>query len=227
MLGSSAAEGILLALPGETSAMPPTSRVRNRVVVVCAVFLLAVAVVACVYRGEIRAFRYRNVTEVRVVEDSDWFDYPVGPPNARGYYRAQKFGEDRHLGEDWNGRGGGNSDFGDRVYSVADGTVAFARHCDLGWGNVVRMAHPVTGEEVVEAVYGHLDAIRVKEGDSVRRGQVIGTIGNADGRYPAHLHFEIRREVGLPLGSGYGDDPDGLFLDPTGFIDKHRKRPRS
>ena len=37
------------------------------------------------------------------------FDFPVGPPDAQGYYDAQSFGRNRHLGEDWNGNGGGNS----------------------------------------------------------------------------------------------------------------------
>jgi hypothetical protein len=43
----------------------------------------------------------------------DGFDYPVGKPNGKGYYNAQKFGENTHLGEDWNGVRGGNSDLGD------------------------------------------------------------------------------------------------------------------
>ena len=31
------------------------------------------------------------------------FDFPVGKPDAVGYYNAQEFTENDHLGEDWNG----------------------------------------------------------------------------------------------------------------------------
>ncbi|HEY9169431.1 MAG TPA: hypothetical protein VIN72_08085 [Lutibacter sp.] len=36
---------------------------------------------------------------------SDGSDFPVGKPNAKGYYDAQPFGKNRHLGSDWNGKG--------------------------------------------------------------------------------------------------------------------------
>ena len=59
-----------------------------------------------------------TVTE-RGIPVSDGFDFPVGPPDAKGYYDAQSFGKNRHLGSDWNGVGGGNT----RVeVQVASGT---------------------------------------------------------------------------------------------------------
>ena len=76
------------------------------------------------------------------------FDFPVGPPNAKGYYNAQPFGKNDHLGEDWNGRKGGNSDLGDPIYSIADGIVVFAEDAGGGWGNVVRICHNIgTGKK--------------------------------------------------------------------------------
>ena len=54
------------------------------------------------------------------------FDFPVGKPDGYGYYNAQKFGENNHLGDDWNGVGGGNTDYGDSIFSVANGQVIFA-----------------------------------------------------------------------------------------------------
>lgn len=57
----------------------------------------------------------------------DGFDFPVGKPDAKGYYDAQSFGKNNHLGSDWNGNGGGNSDFGDDVFSIADGVVFLCR----------------------------------------------------------------------------------------------------
>ena len=200
------------------------SRSSGNLLLVFLVVFLAV-MVRLVFWGEIKAFIHRDYVEVPVVSGSNWFDYPVGAPNAKGYYSAQKFGgESSHLGEDWNGIGGGNSDYGDAVYSVADGTVSFAEDVKLGWGNVVRIVHPVNGNDPVEAVYAHFAKIKVHKGEKVKRGQVIGTIGDAGGIYLAHLHFEIRREVGLPLGGGYGSNDEGLFYDPSNFIAHHRKR---
>ncbi|MBT3222375.1 MAG: hypothetical protein HN348_25150 [Proteobacteria bacterium] len=61
------------------------------------------------------------------VQPVDGFDFPVGPPNASGYYDAHSYGgRNYHLGEDWNGVGGGNTDLGDSVHAVADGMVVAA-----------------------------------------------------------------------------------------------------
>jgi murein DD-endopeptidase MepM/ murein hydrolase activator NlpD len=198
----------------------------RRAVKIAAVGVVLIAIaLAWRFSGKIRAFYYRNYTEVRVVDDSDWFDYPVGAPNAKGYYRAQRFGgRHEHLGEDWNGMGGGDSDCGDPIYSIAGGRVSYVGDAGGGWGNVVRIVHPVDRAHSVEAVYAHLSETGVRKGQSVRRGQVIGNMGNVNGLYQAHLHLEIRSRVGAEIGRGYGEDPDHIYLDPSRFIDMHRKR---
>ncbi|MEL7531455.1 MAG: M23 family metallopeptidase [Bacteroidota bacterium] len=153
---------------------------------------------------------------------ADGFDFPVGPPDAKKYYNAQPFGENLHLGDDWNGRGGGNSDLGDPVYSVARGLVVEANDFGGGWGNVLRIVHQLdSAGRQVESLYAHLDTILLEEGDFVERGDQIATIGNANGAYWAHLHLEIRAKVGLALGGGYSQNTDG-YLDPTLFIREHR-----
>jgi len=50
---------------------------------------------------------------------------------------------------------------------------------------------------------------------------MIGTIGTANGSYLAHLHFEIRDDLELPIGGGYSSDIEG-YLNPTEFIKEHR-----
>lgn len=149
------------------------------------------------------------------------FVFPVGPPGAEGYYDAQPFGENQHLGSDWNGVRGGNSDLGDPVYSAAAGRVSFAEDVGGGWGRVVRVVHRLPGGEQVESLYAHLDSISVQRGDTLTRGQQLGTIGTAHGKYLAHLHFEIRVRVGAPLGGGYGVPEQGQ-VDPTAFLRAHR-----
>jgi murein DD-endopeptidase MepM/ murein hydrolase activator NlpD len=150
----------------------------------------------------------------------DGFDLPVGPPDADGYYDAQPFGQNDHLGNDWNGNGGGDSDHGDPVFSVASGWVVFAEDLGGGWGNVVRVVHHC-GDDTVESIYAHLATIAVAPGSRVGRGDPIGAIGDAGGLYPAHLHLELRSVAGLPIGAGYGRDARA-HLDPTAFIASHR-----
>lgn len=158
------------------------------------------------------------------LEPSLRFDFPVGPPDAEGYYDAQGFGENFHLGEDWNGEGGGNTDLGDPVHAIAHGEVTFAEDAGKGWGNVVRIVHHVRRQgrsDFVESLYAHLDTIEVEVGDLVSRGQIVGAIGDAGGTYVPHLHFEIRRTPDLPIGPGYSPD-NSQWLDPSAFIEEHR-----
>lgn len=153
---------------------------------------------------------------------SDGFDFPVGKPDAEGYYDAQHFGENNHLGEDWNGNGGGNTDWGDPVYAIAHGKVSVAKDVGGGWGNVVRIIHTLSSGEQVESLYAHLDEVFIEEGETVKRGENIGTIGTAGGQYWAHLHFEIREKVGMPIGNGYSEHSLG-YVNPSKFI--YRNRP--
>lgn len=155
---------------------------------------------------------------------ADGFDFAVGAPDGAGYHDAQPFGgAAAHLGEDWNGAGGGDTDLGDPVAAIAAGRVTFAADIGGGWGNVVRIAHVYRdrgARHEVESLYAHLDRVQVTPGEVVARGQLIGTIGTAHGHYLAHLHLELRAAIGLPLGGGYGA-PAGQ-LAPTPFIAAHR-----
>jgi len=153
------------------------------------------------------------------------FDFPVGKPDAKGYYNAQKFGKNTHLGDDWNGLGGGNTDLGDTVYAIANGYITFAEDIYGGWGNVVRILHqlpPGKPYDQVESLYAHLDTIFAQPQSYVRIGTPVGTIGTNHGQYYAHLHLELRHIAGLPIGGGYSTDTTG-YLDPTRFIKANRK----
>lgn len=156
----------------------------------------------------------------------DGFDYPVAPPDAKRYFKARGFLPNglEHLGEDWNGDGGGNSDFGDYVYATADGVVFFSKVYNNGWGHVIRLLHnygTASEPKYIESLYAHVASSWVREGYLMKRGEVIGTIGNAKGKYHAHLHFEMRKEAGKDIRCGYDGDTLG-FVDPTAFIEAHR-----
>ncbi len=166
-----------------------------------------------------------NITtekELDTIRLTNGFDFPVGKPDAKKYYNAQKFGDNNHLGDDWNGIGGGNTDLGDPIYSIGNGYVSFAKNVYGGWGNVIRIIHFIDKENQVESLYAHCNEIFVKKGEYIKKGQKIGTIGTNDGTYPAHLHLELRNEVGLPIGDGYSSNTKG-YLNPTKFIKNNRK----
>ncbi len=155
---------------------------------------------------------------------ADGFDFPVGKPNAKGYYNAQKFTRNHHLADDWNGVGGGNTDLGDPIYSIANGIVVQTHNYGPPWGRIVRILHNAGTAErpvYVESLYAHMRTILIKRGGVVKRGQKIGTIGNANGTWWAHLHLEIRTSINKSIGVGYSRDTTG-YTDPTKYIKKHR-----
>jgi murein DD-endopeptidase MepM/ murein hydrolase activator NlpD len=192
-------------------------------------FFLVFILFACVSAQEdqlslpadVSSFRHDSTFIVPKEYVANRFDFPVGKPDAEGYFNAQKFGKNTHLGDDWNGLGGGDSDLGDPIYAIASGYVTYATDHNHSWGNVIRITHYLPDSSQVESLYAHCNKMLVEVGHWVSVGEQIGTIGNAHGNYKAHLHLELRDEVGLPVGVGYSKDTDG-YIDPTEFIETHR-----
>jgi len=164
------------------------------------------------------------------------FAYPVGEKEFitekndlwDAWYNAQDFGENRHVGEDWNKTTGGDTDCGEPVYATADGEIKFAGDAGPGWGNVIIVEHIAPDGTAVRSLYGHLNTIAKHEGKVLRR-EAIGTIGNANGRYLCHLHFEIKwkeNAVWEAVGPGYSDNRHG-WTDPSEFIEKQRDVPEN
>jgi murein DD-endopeptidase MepM/ murein hydrolase activator NlpD len=156
---------------------------------------------------------------------ADGFDFPVGKPDAEGYYKARGFRSHGHLGEDWDGVRGGDTDLGDPIYSVGDGLVVFARDCHMGWGNVLIVRHSYREGgtiKTVDALYGHLNSMLVHRGQAVTRGQKIATMGTAHGLYDAHLHLEIRKNLEIGMSRAAFAQDFSNYYDPTQFIQTHR-----
>jgi murein DD-endopeptidase MepM/ murein hydrolase activator NlpD len=137
---------------------------------------------------------------------------------------AQDFTVNNHLGEDWNANSGGNTDCGEPVYAAADGIIVYAENAGTGWGNVVIIEHNLPDGKKVQTLYGHLQKMVRTSGETKMREQ-IGEIGNADGRYLCHLHFELREDT-CPMwnqaGNGYDNENAG-WRDPSDFIDNYKK----
>ncbi len=189
-------------------------------------FSFLILLSSCNSHGKIRG-QIENKNQIKItvnydtIQFTDGFDFPVGKPDARAYYNAQKFTENDHLGEDWNGIGGGNTDLGDPIHAIANGYVSFSENVNGGWGNVIRIIHFIDSNKQVESLYAHCDNRLIQEGEFVKKGTQIATIGTNGGQYLAHLHFELRDVVNLPIGRGYSINTEG-YLDPTTFINKNR-----
>jgi len=181
---------------------------------------------------------------------ADGFDFPVGNVNGTGTYIdkatgiqhngwlvATKFGEHYSLGihpaEDWNGAGGGDTDYGQEVYSVANGRVAYAQDFGQPWGNMVVIDHTFYENyerRTIRSIYAHLSQIHVQAGNAVTRRQQIGAIGKDPNKtFPAHLHLELRWDLDIdptywPSSNGKDDAwVNEHYAAPTGFINSHRK----
>jgi len=159
--------------------------------------------------------------ETATVRVADGFDLPVGRDGTKQYFKARGFRANGHLGEDWNGVGGGDTDLGDPVYAIAHGLVVFARDYRLGWGNVVIVRHAYVEEgatRYVDSLYGHLHEMLVTEGQQLSRGQKLGTIGNNRGMYDAHLHFELRKNLSVGMHRNSFPRDASVYWDPAEFI---------
>jgi murein DD-endopeptidase MepM/ murein hydrolase activator NlpD len=180
------------------------------------ILLLSLAVLADVASG----------IDVAATLVADGFDFPVGRPNGNGYHRSRGFRAYGHLGDDWNGNGGGDTDLGDPVYAIANGVVVFAQNFGHGWGNVVIVRHVYEergGQKFVDSLYGHLDRIGVRFGQMLKRGAVLGTIGTGGGLYPAHLHLELRKDIRVGMARHRFPHDDQVYWDPFQFINARRR----
>lgn len=158
---------------------------------------------------------------------ADGFEFPVGRPNAEGYYKARGFWPNGHLGEDWNGRKGGNTDLGDPVTAMGNGVVVYSDDFKMGWGNVVIIRHAYREKNgrvyFVDSLYGHLERRMVRLYEKVRRGQQIGTIGRGPrNMYYAHLHFEVRKNLAIGMNRSKYPRDYSSYHSPTHFINANR-----
>ncbi len=75
---------------------------------------------------------------------------------------------------------------GTPIFAPADGIISKVGK-NKGLGNMVVISHLNN----MQTRYGHMQDILVKKGQSVKRGDVIGTVGNTGRSTGPHLHFEV------------------------------------
>ena len=94
------------------------------------------------------------------------------------------------------------NDVGTPVYAPADGVVEFAGHSGGGYGIILTINHGFG----YETLYGHLSATVVKEGQKVKRGDLIARSGNTGLVSGPHLHYEVHL-------NGVRQNPIDYFMD--------------
>ena len=103
-----------------------------------------------------------------------------------GGYISSYYGEKRsnsyHKGLDIA------ENLGEEIISSFEGKVIFAGYNDGGYGNLVIVQH----SDDMKTYYAHLNEIYVSPNQTVKKGEVIGTVGSTGYSTGPHLHFELR-----------------------------------
>jgi murein DD-endopeptidase MepM/ murein hydrolase activator NlpD len=82
---------------------------------------------------------------------------------------------------------------GSPIRAIQSGVIVFADP-HSGYGNLIVISHT----DHITSHYGHCDTIRVRPGQRVKAGEIIGTVGSTGLVTGPHLHFELRQN-GDPL----------------------------
>jgi murein DD-endopeptidase MepM/ murein hydrolase activator NlpD len=87
---------------------------------------------------------------------------------------------------------------GTPIYATADGRIKEASHEAGGYGNHVIINHGYG----YETLYGHMVRIKARSGHSVKRGEIIGWVGNTGKSTGPHCHYEVHKN-GHPVDPVY------------------------
>jgi murein DD-endopeptidase MepM/ murein hydrolase activator NlpD len=94
-------------------------------------------------------------------------------------YKIRKF----HYGMDFT------APTGAEVYATGDGIVESTESSMRGYGNCMIINHGYG----YKTLYAHMNTFKVKQGQQVRRGDIIGIVGSSGLSTAPHLHYEVMR----------------------------------
>ena len=119
---------------------------------------------------------------------------------ASGFgYRSDPFTKVRkmHEGMDFTAK------TGTPIFATGDGVVKNADNSKSGYGNHIEISH---GYGYL-TLYAHLSKYKVKRGQRVKRGDIIGYVGSTGRSEAPHLHYEVHKDgkVVNPLNFYYGN----------------------
>lgn len=87
---------------------------------------------------------------------------------------------------------------GTPIYATANGQIRTAGNLGNGYGNHVVINHGYG----YETLYGHMFKVKVKPGQRVKRGEVIGWVGSTGKSTGPHCHYEVHKN-GRPIDPVY------------------------
>ncbi|WP_393964680.1 murein hydrolase activator EnvC family protein [Exiguobacterium sp. S22-S28] len=146
------------------------------------------------------------VPVVSVPSGSAKFIRPASGSVSQGFGPASGAnGYTFHNGVDFSGPAGSP------IRAAASGTVITAGSGGP-YGNHVMISHFMDGQ-VYTTVYGHMNSLSVRAGQTVSQGQSIGTLGNTGNSTGPHLHFELH--VG---GYQYSATGPANTVNPLGYL---------
>jgi murein DD-endopeptidase MepM/ murein hydrolase activator NlpD len=119
-----------------------------------------------------------------------------------------------HKGMDFTAR------IGTPIYASGNGRVIIAERSST-YGNVVYISHGYG----YKTIYAHMSKIKARRGQEVKRGDLIGYVGNTGLSVAAHLHYEVQKNgISLnPINFYYGD----LSLDEFAALQKASEESQS
>ncbi len=88
---------------------------------------------------------------------------------------------------------------GTPIYATADGTITTAGSTGNGYGNHVIINHGYG----YETLYGHMVRVKARNGQIIKRGEVIGWVGSTGKSTGPHCHYEVHK---------YGDKIDPIYF---------------
>jgi len=106
---------------------------------------------------------------------SSYYGYRIDP-----FYKVQKF----HPGVDFSAPNG------TEIYATGNGRVEEVKLSRRGYGNELIINHGFG----YRTRYAHLQDFKVKQGEKVKRGQLIGLVGNTGKSTAPHLHYEVLKD---------------------------------
>ena len=129
------------------------------------------------------------VREIDIKYISSYFGYRDDP-----IYEIRKF----HKGIDFS------ANIGTDVIATGDGVVTDVHKVSMGgYGKYIEIDHGFS----YSTLYAHMNSIYVVKGQKVKRGQIIGSVGNTGKSSGPHLHYEVHKdgEAINPINYFYND----------------------
>ena len=112
-----------------------------------------------------------NKDMTRVASGYGWRIHPI--------YKTEKL----HTGMDFT------APVGTEIYATGNGTVVKVEKDGRGYGNNVIINHGYG----YQTLYGHMSKFSVRPGQKVKRGDLIGSVGNTGTSTGPHLHYEVHK----------------------------------